>query len=454
MTDNIPRPSNKLYGVTHELDGQPRIIEPQTVKVGIGLPKGPAIHVYIDLDDKWVLLVGYGETAERHRFDHKRDAQKAYRRFKATAEDRKYPARLPYFTFSHMGAEGHFEPDWDIIESHGSVPTEISIIFVRDDPFQALYVMYGQDGKKCYGDGRIGARLLSMAQSREEKALAAGAKARGENYFPVTDGCFMTGCKYAKSADGFKPAPCGTIGRLFFQLIDSPRLGGTAVFTTTGYKSISQIWSALEIFRSASVRGESLGGFVAGIPLKMVLRPYRTRFQGKTATQYAVGLEYRASSARELRESLIRAGVDYQIAGDEPIKKLQSAEIKSPPAEPLPAPEAAEISAEFSSGSATPAAGEDIQDTDPNEEISFPEFPDDDLPPPGELQQNPIKPPFVEIQQFYKDCRAKGMTDQEIYERIGVEGFEELSEITAAAFPDLKQWLDNYAPKGDASKKE
>lgn len=42
--DSTIKPSTNLYGVTHDASGAPRIVEPKTVKVGIGLAKGKAIH--------------------------------------------------------------------------------------------------------------------------------------------------------------------------------------------------------------------------------------------------------------------------------------------------------------------------------------------------------------------------------------------------------------------------
>src|SRR5882672_10343472 len=43
----------KLYGLTHKEDDSPIVRQVTTCKVGIGLPQGKDIHVYIDAQNKW-----------------------------------------------------------------------------------------------------------------------------------------------------------------------------------------------------------------------------------------------------------------------------------------------------------------------------------------------------------------------------------------------------------------
>ena len=424
--ESIIKPSTNLYGVTHSPNGEPRIIEPKTVKVGIGLAKGKAIHAYIDLNGKWVIVSGYGDNAVRERLDDKREAQKKYRELKKTAPDRRYPERLPYFTFSHVSASGDFEPDWDVIESHGSVPTEIDIIFVRDDPFTAAYQMWTATEKKCSGDGKVALRVNSIAATPEEKRLAEEAETRGERVYPVT-GCALGDCKYSKPSDN-KPAACRPMARLFFQLLNSPRLGGTAVFNTAGYKSISQIFSSLEIFKRATGRGDPKNGFVAGIPLKMVLRPYRVTYGGRTATQYAVALEFRAESALALKQSLVEQAVKYRIAGSEPLKQLEQADLPDPDIKNTQEPDEnpAAIAAEFE-----PQASEEAPEIEPELE---------EAPSPAWTQ----RASETEIQNFYDLCRSRGMNDTDILNYLGSMGFEELKEITVKALPKLMAWARDY----------
>ena len=70
--------------------------------------------------------------------------------------------------------------------------------------------------------------------------------------------------------------------------------GGTAVFDTTGWRSGSNLFSCMEQIRTITGRGNPEEGVVAGIPLRLVLRPYRTSHNGQPSTQYGVSLQLRA----------------------------------------------------------------------------------------------------------------------------------------------------------------
>lgn len=437
------KPSKKLYGITHDAAGEPRIVEPKTVKVGIGLTKGKAVHIYIDLEKKWVIQSGFGDRITRERFVDKNQAQMRYRELRRDAPERKYPERLSYFTFSHISASGDMEPDWDVIETHGALPTEIDIIFVRDDPFMASYQLWSATEKKCDGDGKIALRVNSMAESEAEKALSSQAEKNGEKHFPIVNGCWLAGCKYSKPGPD-RPAPCRPIGRLAFQLLKSPRLGGTAVFNTAGYKSISQIFSSIEIFKRATGRGDPEHGFVAGIPLKMVVRPYRITHDGRSAIQYAVSLEFRAESALACKQSLVEQAVKYRIAGLEPLKQLEGIATREPmPAEsPEPEESPAAIMAEFD------------PDPDPtgSQEDACAE-------PAGGLENawdapnlDPTNPPTEDARgAFYHLCRRRGMTDRQILEHIGTMGYENITEIKEQDLSELTAWANAWKPAPQGS---
>ncbi len=461
-------PSKKMYGVTHSLTGEPIVIEPKTVKVGIGLAAGPAIHVYIDLARKWVVQTGTGEHA-RARFDTRLEAQKAYRKGKETAPECKYPQRLPYFTFSHVSADGTFEPDWEAIELHGPVPTEIDIVFVRDDPFSASYQLWTQTEKKCDGDGMAALRINSMAAGPEQLALAEASRKRGEKYFPVSE-CWIKRCQYSQPAGG-RPSPCRPRGLLLFQLVNNPRLGGTAYWDTTGFRSISQVFSSIETFKRVTGSGNPDRGFVAGIPLKMVLRPYKTSHDGRSTTQYGVSLEFRAESALALKRSLIQAGVDFRLAAAPVLKLLEGAPAPQRPADERPEDIPAAIAAEFDPSpiaeadrSPDPAPADDDSLDGPigdlGEAWGPPASPDPDAisraispavtngtaqpsePPPAAS----LRAPAPEVRKFWELCRARGMSDSFVIQKLGSEGFETFEEITVAALPGLMQWADQYRP--------
>lgn len=309
-----------LYGLTHDLEGQPVVRESRTVKVGIGLAKGKALHVWIDAQGRWCVQSG----EEIKRVETLAEAKKEYLAAKKVAPERKYPQRLPYFTFTRVTSDGIFEPDFDAIEQYGSLPTEIDIVFLKDEPFDYSYQMWSASAKQCDGDGINAMRIVSLPAGREQQRAADEAIARGEKYFPISDECRMDGCRYSKP-DGDKAPACKPHGRLVFQLVRSPRLGGTAYFDTTGFRSVSQIFSSLHIFRELTGQGDPDQGFVSGIPFKMCLRPYKVNFNGRPGTQYGVSLEYRADNAMALKRDLIAQGVDYRLAAVSSLRMLSAA---------------------------------------------------------------------------------------------------------------------------------
>lgn len=302
--------TKRMYGVTHSLKGEPIVRESRAIKIGIGLPKGKALHVWIDANEKWCVQVGKETT----RMTKMEEARKFFLAAKANAPDRKYPERLSYFTFTKVTSQGVFEPDFEIIAQHGSIPTEIDIVFLRDDPFDCSYQWWTAAEKKCEGDGKNAERILALANGFAEGVLVTEAKKKGSKTFPIIDGCWMYGCPYAKPDENKKPR-CKPHGRLLFQLAANVRLGGTAYFDTTGFRSINQIFSSLEIFRYMTGRGDPEQGHVAGIPFTMVLRPYKVSHDGIASTQYAASLEYRAEDALSLKQNLIDQGAAYQMAG-------------------------------------------------------------------------------------------------------------------------------------------
>lgn len=465
------RPSHKLFGVTHDpVTGEPKVVEPRTTKLSIGLPKGKALHVYIDAEGRWVIQSGFGRDISRDRLDSKEAAQRKYRELYKSAPERKYPERLPYFTFTKVAPTGDMEPDWDVISDHGPMPTEIDVVFLRDDPFAAAYQMWTAAEKKCFGDGKCALRVLPMAETDDEKRLADEARAQGEKYFPVAK-CWLGGCKYSKQS-GDRPSPCRPMGRLVFQLYRSPRLGGSVTFGTSGYRSINQLFSTIEIIKQAT------GGYISGIKLKMVLRPYRVLHNGKLATQYAVSLEYRASDAVSLKRNSRQDAVQYQMAGAEPIRQLEagSTPTSSPEIPDLPA---AAIDAEFVSDPGMdgmipsdealldPLDEQDPADGAPLDEEPLPPDLDPALftGPTGELahawpEEAPAEPSSTpaapratahDLNRFRHLCHQRGVSDELVAEYLGRMGFETLEEVTAAAFPDMFRWADSWRGAGQRS---
>jgi hypothetical protein len=330
-----------LFGITHHIDGSLLIREPRILKVGIGLPRGRALNVWIHNDKRWYFRIGVKGSDGKLKFEtvHKAglatraEAQRFYRENYAKAEPCNYPRKLGFFTFTRpvIGEDGTevFEPDFEAIEAHGPAPTEIDIVFLDDNPFSGAYQMWSTSELRCKGDGVNAQRVFSMAATDEEKRLVQEAKNAGKKYFPIIGGCWTNGCPYSKEGVDDRgrpqPSPCKPGGDLKFQLARNIRVGGTAYFHTSGYRSISHIFSSIERIKTLT------GGRLAGIPLKMVLRPYRTKHNGQSATQYGVSLEFRAEDIESLRKNLMEQAFRFrQVLEPGPARRLLDA-----PAEPV-----------------------------------------------------------------------------------------------------------------------
>ena len=316
MTESITHPGDRplpgvLFGITHAPDGSAIIKEPRILKVGIGLPKGPAITAWVASNKTWGVTVGY-KDAVTTRFKTRPEAEVFFAKQAPGAPICPYPRKIGFFTFSHPAIRDGvevFEPDWDAIEAHGYAPTEIDIVLLDDSPFDGAYQMWSASELKCKGDGINALRVISMATEADKDAVAV-AKEAGEKYFCM-GGCWTMCCPFSKeTAKGGKtyPSPCKPGGDLKFQLACNIRVGGTAYFHSTGFRSISNIFSSLNRIQTLT------GGRLSGIPLKMVLRPFKTNHNGQPATQYAVSLEFRAPDVATLRQKLLETVFAYREA--------------------------------------------------------------------------------------------------------------------------------------------
>lgn len=312
----LPR-IDRLYGLTHSIDNTPLVRVPRVVKVQIGHTKGPEVSTWIAPDGKW--RVSYNSKLKAYEGEDRKRAEAIYADLVRSAQTgtaptevkgpvcnmRKFPGKLPFFTFSRMRGDGSYEPDWDTIEAHGHCPTEIEIVFTDDRPFTAQYQMWTAADLKCTGDGINALRVVTMP-SGYEAAAAAAAKGH-EKRFLIEGGCHTCGCPFAQP-EGKKAPLCKPHGMLQFQLVSSLRLGGVAQFDTTSYRSISQLFSCIHQFLAFTGNGNPERGFLAGIPLKLILRPFRTEH----GTAYATSLEFRAESIEAMRQKILDAGRTFR----------------------------------------------------------------------------------------------------------------------------------------------
>lgn len=347
-----PRP-NTMIGITHTTDGRKVIRESKALKVGIGYPRGKAADVFVDTDGAWNIRVGkYGPdkkmkwetvakfpTKDTPPGEARTKAEKAFRQAWKDSDVCTYPRKVAFFQFTKpiMGDDGAeiYVPDFDAIEAYSfrkdrsGPPTEIDIIFLDDEPFTGGYQMWSASELKCSGDGENALRVISMASTPEEKALAEEAAKTGKKHFPVVGGCWTCNCPYAKEtagARGPQPAPCKPGADIKFQLMGSMlmRVGGTAFFHTSSFRSISQIFSSIERIK------ELTGGRIAGIPLKMMVRSHKTNHNGQAAIQQNVAIEFRARDIDDLRKNLIEQAWKFRqatgISLPAPARMIEAAE--------------------------------------------------------------------------------------------------------------------------------
>jgi hypothetical protein len=299
----------------------------RTVKVGIGIPKGKDLHVWIDANGKWNVQVA--KEIKQFEPTETTEVKSCYREAKRTAPKREYPSRVPYFVFTRPGLQGDFDHDIDMIALHGPLPTEVPIVFDQNEPFEVAYQWYTASGLKCSGDGLVARRKLDLAVSPEENALAEKAEQAGLRTFPIAPPagkCALGGCEYLTERQ------CKPHGRLVFQLTKAVRFGGSAQFDTTGRRSISQLHSCLLRFKELTGRGDATKGWVVGIPMFLVVRPYKTQKpDGKPTVQYGVYLEYRAETVLKLQRELMGYVTDFQqVSGMLPPAAPEPLRLPSP----------------------------------------------------------------------------------------------------------------------------
>ncbi|MDE3181720.1 MAG: hypothetical protein KGM47_18905, partial [Acidobacteriota bacterium] len=168
--------------------------------------------------------------------------------------DRNYPTKLDHFVFlckkrTTKGVE--WEPDPKLTEHYGKDCREIRIVLIDDDMeniFPTSYAWWTAVERKCWGGGTSATRRTSE-------------KPAGQPWTPCGNGC-------PELASGL----CKPSGDLRFVLADFPRLGSVCRIHTTSYRSIRQIYSALQEIQSFT------WGRLAGLTAKLVVRPEETAY--------------------------------------------------------------------------------------------------------------------------------------------------------------------------------
>jgi hypothetical protein len=192
-----------------------------------------------------------------------------------------YPSKLDHFRFLRKGKGLEWVPDPELTKKFGEKPREIDIVLMDNDidtVFRTEFAWWTKTAKQCWGDGREATRRTEAAP-------------RGEQW-PIK-GAEIPGCGFGcPDLEGGKCKPSGT---LYFMLRDRPQLGGACKIDTRSYRSIRQIFSALQQFKSTLGRLE-------GICCKLVVHPEKSSFRDKgvlkPTTIYALSLEMGESDFR------------------------------------------------------------------------------------------------------------------------------------------------------------
>ncbi len=310
----------KIFGLTYDKNTRlPMVRTPRVLKVGIGIPKGKAVHIFMHNGD-WIIRFGVWEEKEGKKklvmktvyrgnsavklngvdakLSNKReDVEAWYNAHKEEAAFSNRPQKIPHFTFTRrtiVEVEGKpvevFEPDFEAIEAHGDAPRRIPVMLMADNPLSQELAMWSASELKCHGDGILAERVLSMGSAKDDNWKAA--KDAGEKMF-VYSPCGKA-CQYFGK-------DCKPHSSLQMQLSHALRIGATAYFTTTGIVSAGQLFSSLtDIAEAVHNKGLSL----RGMPMDLVLSSFRANHEGKPSVQPCVFLDLRASSRKELDKIL------------------------------------------------------------------------------------------------------------------------------------------------------
>ncbi len=311
----LPKPDfGRLYGVTYDQTSKSAIVRtPRVLKVGIGIPKGRAIHVFMHSGD-WIIRFGAWEEKDGKKklvmktvyrgnqnglSNKQADVEAWYNAHKQDAAVSNRPQKIPHFTFTQRTIieDGGgkpvevFEPDFDAIFAHGNSPRKIPVILTKDAPIWQEDQFWTATELKCHGDGLLAERILSMGSAKDQYWQIA--KDAGLKMFPYGP-CRLGGCPHAG-------VDCKKHSTIDLQLAYALRLGATAYFSSTGDVTASRLFSSFEDIAGPLAK---MGYSVVGVPMYLVLGSFRANHEGKASAQPCVSLELTAAGSKALNQLL------------------------------------------------------------------------------------------------------------------------------------------------------
>jgi len=235
-------------------------------------------------------------------------------------EGRNYPKKLDHFRFQTKDPSGDWMVDDQLDQllkkkqegegaDEGTPVRSFNIQFVSDDIeqiFATSYAWWGSAERKCYGDGLEAQRVLTEIKDKE--ILKAN---EGKRYAPWMP-CGDDGCPELEKK------MCKPHGQLRFMIPEQRVVGAVAVFNTTSYESIRRIFSGLTGIANIT------RGRLAGLKLRLVLKPGRTRFRdaegaAKTSNAFFAHVEFRASDHEKMLQEMLDQSyeLDFLAAAQE-----------------------------------------------------------------------------------------------------------------------------------------
>ena len=201
-------------------------------------------------------------------------------------KDHNHPTKLDHFVLLRKakvskGVEWELDPD--LMKFYGENCRELRIVLIDDDLdniFPTCYAWWTATERKCWGDGEDAIR-------RTEK------NPNGESWHPCGSQCL-----------DLDAGRCKPSGDLRFVLADFPRLGSVCRIHTSSYRSVRQIYSALQ-----EIQGFT-GGRLAGLTATLIVRPEEGVYfdqkeqKKRTTTIWALSLEVQGQDMKKLMGNL------------------------------------------------------------------------------------------------------------------------------------------------------
>jgi len=240
-------------------------------------------------------------------------------------EGRNYPKKLDHFRFQTKDPSG----DWIVDEQldlslkkkqegegsdEGTPVRSFNIQFVSDDIeqiFATSYAWWGSSERKCHGDGLQAQRVLSEIKDKDILK-----EYEGKRFAPWTP-CGDDGCPELEKK------LCKPHGQLRFMIPEQRVVGAVAVFNTTSYESIRRIFSGLTGIANIT------RGRLAGLKLRLVLKPGQTRYRddkgtAKTSNAFFAHVEFRASDHEKMLQEMLEQSYELDFLAAAAERKVRA----------------------------------------------------------------------------------------------------------------------------------